>query len=142
MGTAVKQDFLADIRQSARAHLGDRRTTDGFAAVILRLVAGAIKQRTQERRESFERVTALRLALREAVDALDAAAGRYDTNGNDLEPIADGLRRALEQDSAATEPAPKQHNCRTDGCDLGHDTPPLAGPEKPPRCRLDREYAG
>ena len=36
----------------------------------------------------------------------------------------------------------RKHNCRTDGCDLGHDTPPLAGPQKPPRCRLDVEYGG
>lgn len=135
-----KQDFLADIRQSARAHLGDRRTTDGFAAVILGLVTNAQRERDRERRESFERVTALRLAIRDALDFTEALQKQYSIDGNDLEPIAAQLRLSLEQDGAA--PKARAHNCRTDGCDLGHDTPPLAGPEKPPRCRLDAEYGG
>lgn len=64
-----KQDFLEDIRALARHRLSENKY-DGSAAVILGLVANAQRERDRERRESFERLTATRLALRSVLDAI------------------------------------------------------------------------
>lgn len=54
-----------------------------------------------EQRRTFERVTVLRLALRDALEFTEALQKQYSIDGNDLEPIADKMRAALEQDGAA-----------------------------------------
>lgn len=75
-----QQDFLEDIRAMARHKLSENQY-DGGAAVILGLVGNAIERRDQERRESFERVTALRLALRDLLDAYGDDPCRLDHHG-------------------------------------------------------------
>ena len=77
--TTVKQDYLEDIRRAAREHLTEDRTS-GFAAVVLGLVANAIRERDRERKEHFERLTATRLALRDLVDAVGGEC-RLDHHG-------------------------------------------------------------
>ena len=66
----TKQDFLEDIRHAARAQLSPE-TPNGFAAVVLGLVANAIRERDRERKDHFEQLTAARLALRDMVDLHD-----------------------------------------------------------------------
>lgn len=51
----VKQDFIEDIRQHARYMLGEN-PTDGNAAIILGLVANAIRERDAERTEEGVKV--------------------------------------------------------------------------------------
>lgn len=71
----IKQDFLEDIRRAARAQLSPE-TPNGFAAVVLGLVANAIRERDRERKQSFADVTAARMALRDLLDNPHSVAAR------------------------------------------------------------------